>query len=67
MASVFEIPDALTLHLIPSAFIVLPKLSSLIPEAGCGQSPRKRQTHKCLIFYAKKEKECINGFNLVIL
>ena len=29
--------------LIPSAFILLPENPSLIPEAGCGQRPRKEQ------------------------
>ena len=29
--------------LISSAFILLPENPSLIPEAGCGQSPRKEQ------------------------
>lgn len=29
--------------LIPSALIVLPENPSLIPEAGCGQGPRKEQ------------------------
>lgn len=40
-------------YLIPSALIVLPKKSSLIPEAGCGQSPRKKQSANAFIFDAK--------------
>jgi hypothetical protein len=30
-----------TIPLIPSASVLLPEIPSLIPEAGCGQSPLK--------------------------
>ena len=34
-------PSKQTIPPIPSASVLLPKTSKLIPEAGCGQSPRK--------------------------
>ncbi|ANU45723.1 hypothetical protein ADH76_17585 [Enterocloster clostridioformis] len=45
----------------------MPKISSLIPEAGCGQSPQKKANCKCLIFDTKKQKECIKNSFVVIL
>ena len=41
---------------IPSAFVLLPEFSHSIPEVGCGQRPRKKQSIQCLICYAKKSK-----------
>ena len=47
-------------HLTPLAFTVSPENSHLIPEAGCGQSPRKRHTCKCLISHAKNSVRMYN-------
>ena len=41
---------------IPSAFVLLPEFPCPIPEAGCGQRPRKEQSIQCLICHAKKTK-----------
>ena len=41
---------------IPSAFVLLPEFPYSIPEVGCGQRPRKKQSIQCLICYAKKSK-----------
>ena len=41
---------------IPSAFVLLPEFPYSIPEAGCGQRPRKKQSIQCLICHAKKTK-----------
>ena len=43
-------------NLIPSAFVVLPKIPSLIPEAGCGQRPRNWQPYKRLFMVQKNQK-----------
>ena len=41
---------------IPSAFVLLPGFPDSIPEVGCGQRPRKKQSIQCLICHAKKSK-----------
>ena len=41
---------------IPSAFVLLPEFPYSIPEVGCGQRPRKKQSIQCLICHAKKSK-----------
>lgn len=41
---------------IPSAFVLLPEFPYYIPEVGCGQRPRKKQSIQCLICHAKKSK-----------
>ena len=53
--------------LILSAFILLPKNPILIPEAGCGQSPRKSDKIECLFLVQKNKKKCIDFQQLVIL
>lgn len=42
--------------LIPSGLVVLPEKNSLIPEAGCGQSPQKMADTNAFIVMQKNSK-----------
>ena len=48
---------------IPSAFVLLPGFPDSIPEVGCGQRPRKKQSIQCLICHAKKSKKVYKIFS----
>lgn len=48
---------------IPSAFVLLPEFPYSIPEVGCGQRPRKKQSIQCLICHAKKSKKMYKNFS----
>ena len=48
---------------IPSAFVLLPEFPYSIPEVGCGQRPRKKQSIQCLICHTKKSKNVYKTFS----
>ena len=54
-------------YLILSALAVLPEISILILEAGCGQNPRKIFLLLMPDWYAKNQNRCIKKDQLVIL
>ena len=54
-------------NLIPSALVVLSKIPSLIPEAGCGQRPQDWQSYKRLIMMQKNKNRCIKSVCMVRL